>query len=210
MLSYILGTTKILSTCLAFCAALTAVMAHTLIPTGAARSCPYQSTLAELRHSNELLIQRCHTEVHKVPALTGWSLLSQAAFQVILSPIKECFAAAANITPQGLGRILGHDLLKKSMQGKACQCLVVSLILVNSLLGSMEAERSWILPTSGTAHKSAWHKDVSVSHFLQCYLRCDGIGKDPVLVQAVQGHIRNEDSRTVYVNCRENWLYNKI
>lgn len=137
------------------------------------------------------------------------SLLSQAAFQVILSPIKECFAAAANITSQGLGRILNHDLLKKSMQGKACQCLVVSLILVNSLLGSMEAERSWILPTCGTAHKSAWHKDVSVSHFLQCYLRCDRIRKDPVLVQAVQGHIRNKDSRTVYFSCRENWLYHK-
>lgn len=60
------------------------------------------------------------------------------------------------------------------MQGKACQCLVVSKSLVSPLLGSVEAENSWILPTSGTAHKSAWHKDVFVSHFLQCYLRCEG------------------------------------
>lgn len=61
------------------------------------------------------------------------------------------------------------------MQGKACRCPVVSQSLVSPLLGSMEAESSQILPTSGTAHKSAWHKDVFVSHFLQCYLGCDGI-----------------------------------
>lgn len=32
-----------------------------------------------------------------------------------------------------------------------------------------------MLPASDTTHESAQHEDISVSHFLQCYLRGDGI-----------------------------------
>lgn len=51
---------------------------------------------------------------------------------------------------------------------------------ISPLLGSIEAEGSWMFPTSDVAHESAQHKDISVSHFLQSYFGGDGI-KAPFL-----------------------------
>lgn len=112
--------------------------------------------------------QRC---IRLVPVLTG-------SFPGDFITYKTEFCSSCEYPISGSGENswpLGHYLLRKSMQGKACQCLVVSQSLVIPLLGFMEAESSWILPASGTAHTSAWHKDVFVSHFLQSYLTCDGI-----------------------------------
>jgi len=39
----------------------------------------------------------------------------------------------------------------------------------------VEAEGSWVLPTSGTAHKPAERRDASVSRFLRRYLEGSGI-----------------------------------
>lgn len=110
-------------------------------------------------------MQRSHTEVHKVGPCSHRQL--SRGFYHLLNRILQQL-------PMSHLRIW-TEFLATTFLGKACQCLVVSQSLVIPLLGSMEAESSWILPTSGTAHKSAWHKDVFVSHFLQSYLRCDEI-----------------------------------
>ena len=123
-----------------------------------------------LHRSGEPLIQQSPSEVCKV-SLCSHRQLSRSSHHLLNSLLQQLPMSQLGIW----GQFLAVTLL-----GKACKCLVVSRSFVRPLLGSTEAEGSWMLPTSDTAHESAQHEHVSVSHFLQCYLRGDGI-KAPFL-----------------------------
>lgn len=158
-------------------------------------------TLAVLCHSNEILIQRSHTEVHQAGPcshrqLPRWSyhLLNSILLQLPMSHLRIW------------GEFLDMTFLGKACKEKHASALWCLGILVNPLLGSMEAESSWMLPTSGTAHKSGQRCFCVTfpAELSQRWWNKEGPCSYPSCARSHQ-----EDSRTVYFSCRENWLYHK-